>query len=224
MKIWATMVVRNEAHRYLFKCIRDLSKQIDGVAILDDGSTDDSVSIARDLGAYVLDTPGVGFMEDESLARQLAWDWMEEALRPRDGDWILCIDADEFLTDAYQLYKLVQSSDALGIVLPIREVFDIASDNCPLVRMDGFWGAIQGLRVVRWEPSGLIPEKKEAPGSAPSYAYTNVQGVERPSLLHYGYAREEDRMEKFLRYNGREGHNPAHINSILAVPTLVRWN
>lgn len=227
MRILANMVVRNEADRYLYSCLQQLTVQVDGVAVYDDGSTDDTPLVASDLGALVATQKdsSLAFSINESAARQAAWDWMEESLLPEDGDWILLIDADEYLDERPgELRSVAEDTDADGVIMPIHEVFGVSTDGCPLVRTDGLWNTISGLRFVRWRPGGHIPEKSLACGSAPSYALHSMLSVERPAILHYGYVKPEDRHSKYERYAGREGHNPEHVRSILSVPTLQRYD
>jgi hypothetical protein len=55
------------------------------------------------------------------------------------------------------------------------------------------------------------------------WATRAVQCDEDLAIMHFGYARHEDRIAKHARYSTTRGHNPRHIASILTTPQLVRW-
>jgi tetratricopeptide (TPR) repeat protein len=78
------MIVRNE-ERFLEGCLHSLVGRVDEVVIVDTGSTDRSLEIARDSGARTLQ---FRWIDDFSAARNAA---IDAAL----GHWILYIDADE---------------------------------------------------------------------------------------------------------------------------------
>ena len=81
------IIAKNEAHR-IAACLASVAFA-DQVVVVDSGSTDDTVAIARGLGAEVIvtdDWPGFGPQKNRALA----------ACR---GRWVLSLDADERLTD-----------------------------------------------------------------------------------------------------------------------------
>jgi len=82
----AIVIVKNEAH-CLEKCLRSVAGVSDEIIVLDSGSTDETVSIARACGAVVeiTDWPGFGLQKNRALSRA-------------SGTWVLSIDADEHLT------------------------------------------------------------------------------------------------------------------------------
>ncbi len=86
MLLTAALIVRDE-ERNLGACLSSLGQVVDEVVVVDTGSTDDSVAVARSHGAHVHREPWSG---DFSRARNVALDRAA-------GDWILYIDADERL-------------------------------------------------------------------------------------------------------------------------------
>jgi tetratricopeptide (TPR) repeat protein len=82
----AAMIVRDE-EPHLADCLRSLEGVVDDVVVVDTGSVDRSLEIARSLGARAVELPWSG---DFSRARNLSLDLAE-------GRWILYIDADERL-------------------------------------------------------------------------------------------------------------------------------
>lgn len=87
MLLTASLIVRNE-ERFLDACLTSLRDRVDEILIVDTGSVDRSMEIARDHGARLIESSWTG---DFSLARNTGL----EAAR---GRWILYIDADERVT------------------------------------------------------------------------------------------------------------------------------
>ncbi|MFH1761258.1 MAG: glycosyltransferase family 2 protein, partial [bacterium] len=84
MLLSACMIVKNE-EELLGKTLPVLSCSVDEVILVDTGSTDATIEIARANGAKVYSFPWVN---DFSAARN-------ESLKYAQGDWIIWIDADE---------------------------------------------------------------------------------------------------------------------------------
>ncbi|HEY5318434.1 MAG TPA: glycosyltransferase, partial [Solirubrobacteraceae bacterium] len=82
----ATMIVRDEAS-HLSACLESIRDVVDEIVVIDTGSTDATVSIARSFGARVHAHP---WREDFAQARNAG-------LELAQGSWILYIDADERL-------------------------------------------------------------------------------------------------------------------------------
>jgi glycosyltransferase involved in cell wall biosynthesis len=86
MLLSAAMIVRDE-EPHLEACLSSLAAVVDEVVVVDTGSSDGSVAVARSLGARTFREPWAG---DFARARNAA---LERAA----GRWILYIDADERL-------------------------------------------------------------------------------------------------------------------------------
>lgn len=87
-KLAAVLIVKNE-ERCLSRCLNSLAGVVDRIVVLDTGSTDSTIEIARAHGAEV------GYFEwcdDFAAARNAALDLA-------DADWNLILDADEWLID-----------------------------------------------------------------------------------------------------------------------------
>jgi len=78
------MIVRDE-ERVLGDCLQSIKPYVDEMIVVDTGSTDRTVEIAREHGAKLFEFP---WCHDFSAARN-------ESLKHATGDWILWIDADD---------------------------------------------------------------------------------------------------------------------------------
>lgn len=232
-RLHGLLCVRNEADRYLYECVAWHLAFLDDLFVYDDQSTDDSAAIARQLGAHVETRPDnvVPFAHNEGEFRQASREAFEIAMSPDPGDWVLAIDADEFLVVPRGMntsFLLRYTANALtvnhsvGCRLPVREVFAVNEFGVPMIRTDGFWGDITGLRFFQYRTGGRFTNRKLACGSTPFYVEP-VEDTDCLELLHYGYARHEDRIDKHNRYFGQPGHNGTHIDSILGEPILATW-
>lgn len=129
------IIARNEAHR-IARCLKSVAFA-DQIVVLDSGSTDDTVAIARGLGADVEvtpDWPGFGPQKNRALAR----------CRYR---WVLSIDADEQVSDALaaEILRVLRAAPAEATVAGywLRR----SSRYCGQVIRHGLWGNDRVLRL-----------------------------------------------------------------------------
>lgn len=129
------IIACNEAHR-IARCLQSVSFA-DQIVVLDSGSTDDTVAIARGLGADVEvtpDWPGFGPQKNRALAR----------CRYR---WVLSIDADEQVSDALaaEILRVLREAPAEATVAGywLRR----SSRYCGQVIRHGLWGNDRVLRL-----------------------------------------------------------------------------
>lgn len=94
MTLAATLIVRNEA-RCIVRCLDSVRLWVDRMIVLDTGSGDDTVELAKACGAEVhhLDWP-----DDFSVARN-------HSLDLADADWNLILDADEWIASGGELLR-----------------------------------------------------------------------------------------------------------------------
>lgn len=88
MKIVAIVLTRNET-KHIRRCIESVREVASEILVVDSFSTDDTVSLARELGARVLEHPF------KNYATQ--FNWALDQVGP-DADWVIRIDADEYFT------------------------------------------------------------------------------------------------------------------------------
>jgi len=80
------MIVRNE-EKFLPKCLESVKGLADEIIIVDTGSADKTIEIAKKAGAKVLN-----YRWDDDTARA-----RNTGLKEAKGDWILVLDADEII-------------------------------------------------------------------------------------------------------------------------------
>jgi tetratricopeptide (TPR) repeat protein len=117
VRISACLITRNE-QRLLPSCLQSLQGFVDEVVVVDTGSVDRTVEIAKDFGCIVLHRAWDG---DFSAPRNLGLDKAK-------GDWILYIDADEELRVDQPLGALLSSSDNAAAA---RIKFHVHSERTP---------------------------------------------------------------------------------------------
>ena len=113
------MIVRNEAAS-IARCLRSARPWVDAMVVLDTGSTDDTVAIARGLGAELHQS---AWRDDFSLARN-------EALSHSRADWNLVLDADEWIVGDGSLLRQAVQAAAKGAgrfvgLLPVHSRFNL---------------------------------------------------------------------------------------------------
>jgi glycosyltransferase involved in cell wall biosynthesis len=106
IKISACLVVSNE-EKLIGRCLESLKGVVDEIIIIHDGPcVDKTLAIAGNYGAKIFTVPEIGEAE---IHRPLSY-------RQASGDWILQIDADEFLSPELHdnLRKLAELEDVSG--------------------------------------------------------------------------------------------------------------
>jgi glycosyltransferase involved in cell wall biosynthesis len=178
--ISVAIIARDEAHA-IADCLRSVA-WADERIVLDSGSTDDTVAIARGLGARVevTDWPGYGAQKNRALALC-------------SGDWILSLDADEQVSDA--LRDEIQSAvsdpgEAVGFRMPRL------SSYCGRRMRHGGWWPDHVLRLFRRGhgrfSDDAVHERLIVDGRMATL---------RQPLLHDAYVDLEEVVDKVNRYS-----------------------
>jgi len=176
----------------------------DEVVVVDSGSTDRTVAIARELGAKVTmtaDWPGFGPQKNRAL--DLA-----------HGDWVLSLDADEWLTaeSAEEIRRVVSANDAEVVAyrMPRRSSF------CGrFLRHSGWWPDYV-LRLFRRGRArfsdDVVHERVIADGK--------IETLSLP-IMHETFVDLEDLVDKMNRYSThgarqlqREGKSSSLVEAI----------
>ena len=167
-----SMIVRNEAER-LERCLASVAGFVDEMVLLDTGSSDATIAIAESCGAVVHQLPWPG---DFAPARN-------EALGHVKGDWVLVLDADEWLLpEARQpLQALMAEPDLLLINLLRQELGAAQSPYSNVSRLFRRHPAIHWSRPYHSmvDDSVLALLEKEP--------HWHLADCDVPALAHDGY-------------------------------------
>ncbi|HNR33665.1 MAG TPA: glycosyltransferase [Candidatus Hydrogenedentes bacterium] len=174
MNISAAMIVRNE-ERCLRRCLESLRGVVDEIVVMDTGSTDATPSIAREFTERV---HAIAWRDDFAAARNAAIDRCE-------GDWILVIDADEWILNPgearqrLEAFTVANSADTLGTV-EIRSTLPVAlGGGEAILRAPRFFAR------GRFRYEGAIHEQLGHSGNS-------EMGTTGVVFGHSGYAQEPD--------------------------------
>jgi tetratricopeptide (TPR) repeat protein len=183
LRLSLCMIVRDE-QEMLPRCLAAVADAVDEIVIVDTGSVDRTVEIARTYGAQVISHEWTGSFAE---ARNVSFD-------AASGDWLMYLDADEVLVreDGELLRSLTRRT--------WREAFYLSETNYTGDLEDGTAVTHNALRVFRNRPQyrfeGRLHEQiaNRLPGYLPErFEATNVR------IEHYGYlgvvrdAREKSR-------------------------------
>ena len=180
-RISAVIITKNE-EAAIGRCLESIS-WVDEIVVLDSGSTDETVGIARSKGAKVFTSaewPGFGIQKNRAL--ELA-----------TGDWILSIDADERVTPelAAEIRSMVTSSNPK----PGYEMPRLSSYCGRYMRHSGWWPDYVTRLVQRgrgrFSPS-LVHERMEVDGPVGRLKHT---------LMHDSFQTLEQVLDKVNRYS-----------------------
>jgi glycosyltransferase involved in cell wall biosynthesis len=129
------IVITKNEEAAIERCIRSAAAIADEIVLVDSGSTDRTVEIARRLGARVLepkDWPGYGPQK-------------QRALDAATGDWVLSLDADEWIEDdlVREIEAVLKDPSANSYRMPRRNRF------CGKIVRHGGWWPDHVLRLFR---------------------------------------------------------------------------
>lgn len=174
------IITHNEAHN-IEACLRSVAFA-DEVVVLDSGSTDDTVQLARAMGASVStspDWPGFGIQKNRALALARS-------------DWVLSVDADERVTPE------LQAEIQAVLRLPACDVyaFPRLSSYCGQYMRHSGWYPDRVIRLFRRQAArfsdDLVHEKILASGQI---------GQLTCALLHESFRSLESVLDKVNRYS-----------------------
>lgn len=230
MKICASLIIRNEADRYLEACLAHLLEFVDEVVIFDNGSEDGWEETLRpswgDAGSRVIvwrdsdaDIQAGSLFVNHAARRQRLLD----LTLTREPTWILAVDADEFVADGAALRAACEQQQHVGaLALCLQEVWNAHDDHLDL-RQDGGWR--EHDVAMLWRPDQIrkpltIVDRGPATGRTPETLNHRLtaHGHTCTALLHFGWANQAERADRHRRYviaDGGRFHNSRHLDSIM---------
>lgn len=185
------MIVRNESH-HLPKALASVKGIAAEVVVVDTGSTDDTVSIAKAMGAKVLH---FDWIDDFAAARNTA---IEAATQP----WILSLDADQQLASnsVGALTTALQRTDCMAQVVTIDLYGPPTTSTDKTIGQSEVELAFKSLRLFRNHPqirfSGRVHEDVSKSLLDLSQSHWPDSGV---VLADHGYVQAEERDRKRQR-------------------------
>lgn len=176
-KIAAIVLTYNE-EKHIGPCLQTL-QWVDELIVIDDFSQDDTVNIARTLGARIYERKLDSFSSQRNFA-----------LEKCNADWILVLDADERITEELKLEILDVLSNPLacGYKMPRKNYF-----MGKRIRGCG-WYPDYSLRLFR--KTGAVYTKTV-------HEHLDIAGPVRKlknPLLHYTYTSMEQYLQKLDKY------------------------
>jgi glycosyltransferase involved in cell wall biosynthesis len=171
LRLSLCMIVKDE-EEMLPRCLAAAAPAVDEIVIVDTGSTDRTIEIARELGARVIERAWTG---DFAEARNASFD-------AATGDWLMFLDADEVLVaeDVERLRALTGQT--------WREAFYLAEISYTGELGDGTAATHTALRVFRARPeyrfSGRLHE--QIADTLPTHLPERIQATD-VRIEHFGY-------------------------------------
>lgn len=198
------LITKNEAAN-IRACLESVAFA-DEVIVVDSGSSDETVAIAREMGAkvYVHDWPGFGPQKSRALAYAT-------------GDWIFSIDADERVTPELraELEQAMREAQADGYFCP---------------RLSQFCGSF--IHHSGWYPDYVLRLFRRGKGCfSDSLVHESVlldgrSAKLRSPLLHYSYLDRADVERKVAHYSdaaARQMHAAGKRTSLLRAALSGGW-
>ncbi len=183
------MIVRNE-EKMLRDCLESVSGLVDEIILVDTGSEDKTIEIAKEFGAEIFNFP---WLDDFAAARN-------ESLKHARGEWILYLDADERISplNIEKLRKALSEADEkLGALLcTIESLHYIDEDNQELHR-GAYPRLFRNLGYPKIKFTGRVHEQ-----ISPSIrdAGLGMLGSDIV-IIHEGYNTTKDVMESKIKRN-----------------------
>lgn len=229
-----SMIMKNEANRKLRECLEEIksyTQKIDlRIVIIDDASTDNSVQTCyevfkdSDIPLTIIKNTSSRFSNEIEL-RQQQW----QAAIDTNPEWILTLDADEIFEEKMreEIYNLTNQN---VIDIWCFRLYDFWDENH--YRSDNLWCAHTNYRafLIRYRPEFNYRwhETAQHCGRFPKNIYELPYSFSNIRLKHYGWAKKEEREEKYKRYmkldpTGKHGSLAQYESILDQNPNLIPW-
>ena len=146
--IYAQMVGKNEASKFLVDVLERLSTQVDKIIFTDDGSTDNTPEIASKYAEVFVNEESL-FAKHEGQLRARAWSNLEKFAKL--GDWVIAIDCDEMLhhIENQPIEKVLNKSEFDVVNVRFYHMW-----NETQYRVDKLWAPNNSTRIFRYKENG----------------------------------------------------------------------
>jgi len=184
MKISVLVTAKNSA-RTIEKCLSSLSFANE-IILVDSGSTDDTVSIAEELGATVYHQQWLGYGPQKNFGASKA-----------QGDWLLFIDSDEEVTPELQLAIIKTIENPKFNIYWIRIVTIFL--NKPLNHLFGHNARLFKKTSGRWTNAKVHEQVEDETGITTTLG-DNLSGIIKEPLLHHSHQTIRSYLKKMHHY------------------------
>lgn len=200
MQISAVIITKN-SERTLQKCLESLPAVVDEIIIVDSGSTDSTLDIAKDYQCKIINTPWLGYGPTKNLGQKAA-------LAP----YVLSIDSDEELSAGLQQEILSMKNNLTGIY-----GFRRINNYCGKWIKYGSWYPDKKLRLFPKENlwnNAISHEQLMLNNQKKRYYF-------KSPLLHYAYSTKEELKVKTYLYAQLGAANKKGSSKILAFINML---
>jgi len=194
MKTFGVLQIFNQ-ERHITRCLASLSEIVDGIVVLDDGSTDRTPELLRQFAKVmrIIHTPSATkglWHEGKNLTR------LNLALREFAPDWVIRVDGDETFDAPIKehLRDLVAVGPEVRAFEFPRYLYDESAGRCSVASVDI-------VRMYRYSPDSRFEVRRQHIRSEP----VDIRGSEtrRTNLRlwhHTGFSEQlrRERYEKFI--------------------------
>ncbi|HRD56065.1 MAG TPA: glycosyltransferase [Parachlamydiaceae bacterium] len=227
-KITLSMIVHNEADKYLRRVLEAAKPYISNAVIIDDASSDNTAAVCEEVLAGIplhLVKNEKSMFTNEVELRKLQF---AETIKT-DPEWILVLDADEIFENKFkdEIQNLLSQKDVDVYYFKLYDFWDEEH-----YRDDQYWSAHHHYRpfLIRYKPDVdyVWKETTQHCGRFPLNIYNMAYKASELRLKHFGWAKKENRIAKYTRYqqldpDARYGWKEQYDSILDEHPNLVKW-
>ncbi|WP_347564233.1 glycosyltransferase [Bacillus sp. Cs-700] len=227
-RITLSMIIKNEGEKYLENVMRRHRDYIDAAVIIDDGSTDNSVAICKEILKNIpltIISNCESKFSNEIMLRKQQWEKTIET----NPDWILNMDADEMFEEGIdsQLRALTNQEDFDLYSFRLYDMWDESN-----YREDEQWKSHQLYRpfLLRYKTKFTYKwkEQRQHCGRYPENIFQLPNSISQLRIKHLGWSTKDLRVEKYNRYkkldpNAEYGKREQYESILDPNPKLVKW-
>lgn len=190
IKISVVIITQNEEDK-IRNAINSSIKIADEIVVIDGGSTDNTITIAKDLGCKVFCNPWPGYAKQRNFGANVA-----------ENNWIFFIDSDEEIDEGLQTSLLKWKSNNEG---------DVKAYS--VYRIGDFLGKWMGNGeyLVRLYKKSEVRIKDVLVHEGPDVEANEVTALEG-ILWHHGFRSINDHVQRFNKYTDLEAEKD-YINN-----------